>query len=76
MRVPDLPRCDCIKRQENVIALGTSGTGKTNLACGLELAAYQKGLSAAIVTAAALVNELMEIRDEKRLLLRQRQLVR
>jgi DNA replication protein DnaC len=65
-----------IERQENVIALGPSGTGKTHVALGLGLAACQKGLPVAFVTAAALVNELMEARDEKRLLLRQRQLAK
>lgn len=63
-----------IERQENVIALGPSGTGKTHVALGLGLAACQKGPQVAFVTAAALVNELMETRDEKRLLRGQRQL--
>ena len=40
------------------------------------LAACQKGLPVAFVTAAALVNELMESRDEKRLLRLQRQLAK
>ena len=45
-----------------------SGTGKTHIALGLGLAARQKGLSVGFVTAAALVHELIEARDEKRLL--------
>lgn len=76
MMVLELARCEWIERQENVIALGPSGTGKTHVALGLGLAACQKGLPVAFVTAAALVNELMEARDEKRLLLRQRQLAK
>ena len=40
----------------------------------LTLAARQKGLSVGFTTAAALVNELLEARDEKRLLRLQRQL--
>ena len=56
-----------------MLALGNSGTGKT-LALALGLAACQKGYRAA--TAAALVNELLEARDEKRLLRVQRQLAR
>jgi DNA replication protein DnaC len=76
MVVLDLPRCEWIERQQNVIALGPSGTGKTLVALGLGLAACQKGLPVAFVTTAALVNELMEAREEKRLLLRQRQLAR
>jgi hypothetical protein len=41
---------------------------------GLGLAACQKGLSVGFNTAAALVHELLEARDEKRLLRPQRQL--
>lgn len=76
MMVLDLARCEWIERKENVIALGPSGTGKTHVALGLGLAACQKRLPVAFVTAAALVNELMEARDERRLLLRQRQLAK
>jgi DNA replication protein DnaC len=57
-----------------VIALGNSGTGKTHVALGLGLAACQKGLSVGFTTAAALVHELREARDEKRLLRLQKQL--
>ena len=60
---------------ENVIAIGNSGTGKTHVALGWKLAACQRGLRWA-TTAAALVNELMEARDERRLLNLQRQLAR
>ena len=76
MMVLELARCEWMERRENVIALGPSGTGKTHVALGLGLAACQKGLPVAFVTAAALVNELMEARDEKRLLRRQRQLAK
>jgi len=63
-----------IERRENVIELGPSGTGKTHVALGLGLAACQKGLSVGFITAAALVHELMEARDERRLLRLQKQL--
>ena len=61
---------------ENIIAVGNSGTGKTHvcLGLGLGLGACQKGLSVGFNTAAALVHELLEARDEKRLLRLQRQL--
>lgn len=55
MLVLELARCEYILRRENIIALGNSGTGKTHVALGLGLAA-------------ALVHELLEARDEKRLL--------
>ena len=74
MQVMELTRCDWIDRRENVIALGPSGTGKTHVAPGLGLAACQKGLSVSFTTAAALVNELMEARDERRLLRAQKQM--
>jgi len=67
MQVLELARCEWIERRENVIALGPSGTGKTHVALGLGLAACQKGISVSFTTAAALVNELMEARDERRL---------
>lgn len=75
MQVLELARCEWIERRENVIALGPSGTGKTHIALGLGLSACQKGLSVGFVTAAALVHELMEARDERRLLRLQKQII-
>ena len=74
MLVLELARCEYILRRENIIALGNSGTGKTHVALALGLAACQKGFTVAFTTAAALVNQLMEARDEKRLLKMQRDL--
>ena len=72
--VLELARSEYVARRENIIALGNSGTGKTHIALGLGLAACQKGLSVGFTTAAGLVHELLEARDEKRLLRLQRQL--
>ena len=74
MLVLELARCEYILRRENIIALGNSGTGKTHVALALGLAACQKGFSVAFMTAASLVHQLMEARDEKRLLKLQREL--
>ena len=74
--VMELARCEYIERRENVIAVGNSGTGKTHVALGLGLAACQRGMSVGFTFAAALVHELMEARDERRLLNLQRQLSR
>ena len=74
MLVLELARGEYVERRENVIALGNSGTGKTHVALGLGLAACQKGMSVGFTTAAALVHELLEARDEKRLLRLQKQL--
>jgi len=74
MLVLELARCEYIQRRENIIALGNSGTGKTHVALALGLAACQRGFSVAFTTAASLVNQLMEARDERRLLKLQREL--
>jgi DNA replication protein DnaC len=65
--VLELARGEWIEQRRNVIALGPSGTGKTHAALALGLAACQKGQSVAFTTAAALVHDLMEARDERRL---------
>ncbi len=70
----ELARCEYVDCRENVIALGNSGTGKTHAALGLGLAACQKGLSVDFTTAAALVHELMEARDDKQVLRLQKRL--
>jgi DNA replication protein DnaC len=72
--VMELARSEYVERRENIIAVGNSGTGKSHIGLGLGLAACQKGLSVGFTTAAALVHELIEARDEKRLLRLQRQL--
>jgi hypothetical protein len=72
--VLELARAEYVARRENVIAVGNSGTGKSHVALGLGLAACQKGLSVGFTTAAAVVHELIEVRDDKRLLRLQRQL--
>ena len=72
----ELSRCEYVDKRENVIALGNSGTGKTHIATGLGMAACQKGIPVLFRTAASLVNELLEARDEKRLLRLQRQLAK
>jgi DNA replication protein DnaC len=71
--VMELARSEYVERRENIIAVGNSGTGKSHIGLGLGLAACQKGLSVGFTTAAALVHELIEARDEKRLLRLQRQ---
>ena len=72
--VLELARCEWIERRQNCIALGPSGTGKTHIALALGLAACQKNHSVAFTTAAALVHELMEARDERRLRVLQKHL--
>ena len=74
--VLELARCEFIDRRENVLARGNSGTGKTHIGLALGLAACQRGYRTRFTTAAALVNELFEARDERRLLRCQKQLAK
>lgn len=67
-RVMDLTTGNYLEKAENVLALGSSGTGKTHLAISLGLAACQNGYSVLFKMAAHLVHELIEARDSKHLL--------
>ena len=66
--VLELARCEFLSRKENLLLLGNSGTGKTHIALALGLAACQRGHRVRFTTAAALVSELIEARDDKHLL--------
>ncbi len=72
--VLELARCEYVAREENVVAIGNFGTGKTHIAIGLGLAACQKGLSVGFITATSLMHELLEARDEQHLVRLQRRL--
>jgi DNA replication protein DnaC len=72
--VLELTRCEFLTRKENFLRLGNSGTGKTHIALALGLVACQRGHRVRFTTAAALVSELIEARDEKHLLRFQKQL--
>jgi DNA replication protein DnaC len=72
--VLELARSEFLLRKENVLLLGNSGTGKTHIALALGLAACQGGYRVRFTTASALVSELIEARDEKKLLRFQKQI--
>jgi DNA replication protein DnaC len=72
--VLELARCEYIVAHDNVIALGNNGTRKTHACLALGLAACQRGFSVDFFAAAGLVHQLMEARDERRLLKLQTQL--
>lgn len=66
-RVLHLAQGEYVERRENVVLVGTNGTGKTHVAISLGVCACRQGRRVRFVTAPALVNELMEARQEHRL---------
>ena len=73
--VLELARSEYLDRRENVLALGNSGTGKTHSRSrwgSRPVSNYRVRFT----TAAALVNDLLEARDDKRLLRLQKQLAK
>ncbi len=75
MLVLELARCGVHRApREHHRGRQLAAPARRHIALALGLAACQKGLSVGFTTAAALVHELIEARDEKRLLRLQRQL--
>jgi DNA replication protein DnaC len=70
----EIARCEYVVARENIIALGNFGTGNTHVCLALGLAACQRGFTVSFTIAVGLVHQLMEARDEKRLLKPQAQL--
>lgn len=65
--VRELATLGFLDRAENVIFLGESGTGKSHLAVALGIEACMQGRRVRFTTTAALVNELVEARDDRSL---------
>ncbi len=63
--IRELAECTYMERAENVIFVGESGTGKTHLATALGISACMSCRKVRFATTAALVNELLEARDER-----------
>lgn len=73
-QVFELARCEWLDKKENLILLGNPGCGKSHLAMALGRCACQKGYNVRFLTAAGLINALVEARSEKNLLRLQKQL--
>ena len=65
--VLELSRGSFIDRRENVIFIGSYGTGKTHLAISLGVSACNQGKKVRFYTAAGLINELLEAQSQLRL---------
>jgi len=65
--VIELSRGSYIQRRENIIFIGSYGTGKTHLAISLGVCACRQGKRVRFYTAASLSNELLEAQSQLRL---------
>ncbi len=66
-RIHELAQGGYIERAEPIILIGDSGTGKTHLLTGLCVAACRQKRRVRFATAAALVNELVEAKQQSQL---------
>lgn len=65
--IGDLATCGFVDRAETVIFLGEPGTGKSHLSIALGIEACMASRRVRFTTTAALVNELLEARDDRTL---------
>ena len=65
--VLELSRGGYIERKENVIFIGSYGTGKTHLAISLGIDACRQGKRVRFYTAAGFINDLLEAQSELRI---------
>jgi len=65
--VIELTRGNFVDRRENVIFIGSYGTGKTHLATALGIAACYQGKRVRFYTAAGLITELLEAHAQLRI---------
>lgn len=66
-KVLDLAHGEFIRRKENVVCLGGSGTGKTHIATAVGLAAIEAGYRVRFIQAITLAQELLQAQQEYRL---------
>lgn len=71
--LPALKVLTFLKERRNVILIGNSGTGKTHMAIAVGIRACEENYRVTFRTASALINEMIEARNENRLSLYIRQ---
>jgi DNA replication protein DnaC len=65
--IPALRDLNFLTERRNVILIGNSGTGKTHLAIAVGIQACEENYRVTFRTAAGLINEMVEARNENRL---------
>jgi len=65
--IPALRDLNFLTERRNVILIGNSGTGKTHLAIAVGIRACEENYRVTFRTAAGLINEMVEARNENRL---------
>ena len=63
--IAELAGGEYIRQKRNVILAGKTGTGKTHLATGMGIEACKQGVRTCFISACALVNKLVEARDQR-----------
>jgi DNA replication protein DnaC len=74
--VTELLRGEYIDKRENILMVGSSGTGKTHLATALGIAACGQGKRVRFFRVTELITQLMEAREERELLRLRKQLAK
>lgn len=75
-QVLELFRCEWVEARSNLVFLGPVGVGKTHLATALGVACCQRDYRVRFTTAAELVNDLVEAKEDGRLTRKLNQLCR
>lgn len=74
--VKQLASCEFVRQHENVVLVGTPGTGKTHLMIALGMKACRYGLKVVFRNASTLATELREAKDDYHLQAMQKSLAR
>lgn len=67
MRLSHLKELNFIKEKQNILFIGSPGTGKTHLTIGLGIEACLAGYKVYVTSVSSLINQLKESRSERTL---------